>query len=81
MPSKQSTNTVLITCDVVVELIGEVQQNGLASRTLAPCSKRNEEFLFSSCNSHITQSEWERKAYLGLHCSSSDGADGYRWRS
>ena len=36
MPSKQSTNTVLITCDVVVELIGEVQQNGLASRTLAP---------------------------------------------
>ena len=33
---------------VVVELIGEVQRNELASRILARCSKCNKEFLFSS---------------------------------
>ena len=34
----------------VVELVGEVQRNGLASRLLAICSKCNEEILFNSCN-------------------------------
>ena len=37
-------------CGAVVELIGEVQRNGIASRLLATCSKCHEEFLFSSCN-------------------------------
>ena len=39
-----------VLCGAVVELIGEVHRNGLASRILARCSKCNEEFLFSSCN-------------------------------
>ena len=39
-----------ITCGAVVDLIGEVQRNGLASKLLATCSKCNEEFLFSSCD-------------------------------
>ena len=42
-----------VSCGAVVELIGEVQWNGLASRILACCSKCNEEFLFSSCNKVI----------------------------
>ena len=39
-----------IKCGAVVELVGEVQRNGLASRLLATCSKCNEEILFNSCN-------------------------------
>ena len=50
--SKQS-----ISCGAVVELIGEVQQNGLASRILARCSICNEEFLFSSCNKVILHNQ------------------------
>ena len=39
-----------VKCGAVVELVGEVQRNGLASRLLATCPKCNEEILFSSCN-------------------------------
>ena len=39
-----------VKCGAVVDLVGEVQWNGLASRLLATCSKCNEEILFSSCN-------------------------------
>ena len=39
-----------IKCGAVVELVGKVQHNGLASRLLATCSKCNEEILFNSCN-------------------------------
>ena len=39
-----------IKCGAVVELVGEVQRNGLAFRLLATCSKCNEEILFNSCN-------------------------------
>ena len=39
-----------VKCGAVVDLVGEVQRNGLASRLLATCSKCNEEILFSSCN-------------------------------
>ena len=34
-----------IKCGAVVELVGEVQQNGLTSRLLATCSKCNEAIL------------------------------------
>ena len=62
MQSKQSNAIKTIskhnvTCGAVVELIGEVQWNGLASRMLACCSKCNEEFLFSSCNKVILHNE------------------------
>ena len=46
-----------VSCGVVVELIGEVQRNGLASRILARCSKCNEELLFSSCNKVILHNQ------------------------
>ena len=46
-----------VSCGAVVELIDEVQQNGLASRMLARCSKCNEEFLFSSCNKVILHNQ------------------------
>ena len=46
-----------ISCDAAVELLGGVQQNGLASRLLACCSKCNEEFLFSSCNEVILHNQ------------------------
>ena len=39
-----------VKCGAVVDLVGEVQRNGLASRLLATCSNCNEEILFSSCN-------------------------------
>ena len=39
-----------VKCGAVVDLVGEVQRNGLASRLLATCSKCNEEILFNSCN-------------------------------
>ena len=46
-----------ISCDAAVELLDEVQRNGLASRILACCSKCNEEFLFSSCNEVILHNQ------------------------
>ena len=46
-----------ISCGAVVELIGKVQRNGLASRILAHCAKCNEEFLFSSCNKVILHNQ------------------------
>ena len=45
------------TCGAVVELIIEVQRNGLASRMLTRCSKCNKEFLFSSCNKVILHNQ------------------------
>ena len=39
-----------VKCGAVVEFIGEVQRNGLASRLLAACSRCNEEILISACN-------------------------------
>jgi len=40
---KTIINEHSVMCGAVVELIGEVQQNGLASRLLATCSKCHEE--------------------------------------
>ena len=37
-------------CLSPVELVGEVQRNGLCSTLLAKCSKCNEEFMFKTCN-------------------------------
>lgn len=37
-------------CKSPVDLIGEVQRNGLSTTLLARCDKCNEEFLFTSCN-------------------------------
>ena len=50
MPSNLTISKHSIKCGAVVELVGEVQQNGLASRLLATCSKCNEKILFNSCN-------------------------------
>ena len=66
-----------VSCEAVVELMGKVQWNGLASRMLARCSKCNEEFLFNSCNKVILHNQdGKEKSTM-----SSDGVDSYRWRS
>ena len=39
-----------ISCLSPVELIGEVQRNGLCSTLLAKCSKCNEEIMFKTCS-------------------------------
>ena len=53
-----------ITCGAIVDLIGEVQRNRLASKMLATCSKCNKEFLFSSCDK-VTL--WYDDGKKGLH--------------
>ena len=72
-----------ITCGAVVELIGEVQRNGLASRMLARCSKCNEEFLFSSCNKVILhnqdgkgRSTWAYNAAVVMEQMATGGGHG-----
>ena len=52
-----------VSCGAVVELIGEVQRNGLASRILAHSSKCNEEFLFSSSNKVILHNQNEKEKH------------------
>ena len=53
-------------CGAVVDLIGEVQQNGLASKLLATFSKCNEEFFFSSCDKVTLRYDDGKKGLPGL---------------